>query len=609
MCGIVGAIGQRQAAPILIAALKRLEYRGYDSAGIAVLDSTHQVQRLRTVGKVHELEKALAKQPLPGQIGIAHTRWATHGVPCEKNAHPHVSGDVALVHNGIIENHEILRKELMATGYTFESQTDTEIVAHLLHQQLKTHPRFIDAINATIQLMEGAFAIAFMYGKEPNQLIAVRRGSPLVIGIGIGETFIASDHLSLQPFTHQFMFLEEGDIAAISYERIEIFNANKERVARKRHEIQAQQDVIDRGKYRHYMQKEIFEQPEAVQTTLEGRLGNTKILEACFGHNAEKIFDHVKQVQIVACGTSYHAAMVGRYWLEALAGIPCQVEIASEMRYRHQSLQPNTLFVGISQSGETADTLAALRAAQGKGYLATLAICNVPQSSIVREADLALMTRAGIEIGVASTKAFSTQLVALLLLTSVLGRRHQLSETQEAALVEALRTLPAQLEKTLQLDPVIQRLAGYFAEKEHALFLGRGIQYPIALEGALKMKEISYIHAEGYPAGELKHGPLALVDKNMPVIAVAPQDELLEKLQSNLAEVRARGGQLFVFADENIAFEKEASTHFIRVPTVDPIVAPIIYTVPLQLLAYHVGILKGTDVDQPRNLAKSVTVE
>jgi glutamine---fructose-6-phosphate transaminase (isomerizing) len=609
MCGIVGAIGQRQAAPILIAALKRLEYRGYDSAGIAVLDATHQVQRLRTLGKVHELEKALAEQPLPGQIGIAHTRWATHGVPCEKNAHPHVSGEVALVHNGIIENHQTLRKNLVSAGYIFESQTDTEIIAHLLHQQLKVHPNFMDAVNTTIQLLEGAFSIVFMYGKAPDQLIAVRRASPLIIGIGIGENLIASDHLSLQPFTQQFIFLEEGDIARIGYENIEIFNEKMEQVERKIHQIDGQQDLIDRGKYRHYMQKEIFEQPEAIQATLEGRLGNTKILEGCFGHQAAKIFEQVKQVQIVACGTSYHAAMVGRYWLEGLAGIPCQVEIASEMRYRHQAIQPNTLFVGISQSGETADTLAALRSAKAKGYLATLAICNVPQSSVVRETDLALMTRAGIEIGVASTKAFTTQLVALLLLTGVLGQHHQLSNSQEEMLVTALRALPTQIEKALQLDSAIQYLAGYFADKEHALFLGRGIEYPIALEGALKMKEISYIHAEGYPAGELKHGPLALVDKNMPVIAVAPHDELLEKLQSNLAEVRARGGELFVFADENIVFEKDPSTHFIPVPTVDTIVAPIIYTIPLQLLAYHVAILKGTDVDQPRNLAKSVTVE
>lgn len=609
MCGIVGVIGQRQVAPLLIAALKRLEYRGYDSAGMAVLDSAHHIQRLRTVGKVHELETALTQHPLPGQIGIAHTRWATHGVPSEKNAHPHLSGSVALVHNGIIENHQLLRKKLTDAGYQFESETDTEIVAHLLHQQLKTHPDFLEAVKITVKMLEGAYAIVFMYEKDPHRLIAVRRGSPLTIGIGIGEHFIASDYLSLQPFTEQFIFLEEGDIAFVNDKHFEIFNEHGEQVERKLQRIEGHQDIIDRGKYRHYMQKEIFEQPQAIQATLEGRLGNTHVLEACFGPHAGKLFDQVKQVQIVACGTSYHAAMVGRYWLEGLAGIPCQVEIASEMRYRHQTVQPDTLFVGISQSGETADTLAALRSAHEKGYLATLAICNVAQSSIIRESDLILMTRAGIEIGVASTKAFTTQLVALLLLTAVLGRRHQLSKKMEEKLVQLLRGLSTHLESALALDATIQRLASFFAHKEHALFLGRGIEYPIALEGALKMKEISYIHAEGYPAGELKHGPLALVDKNMPVIAVAPHDELLEKLESNLSEVSARGGELFVFADEKVVLKKENHTHFIPVPNVDPIIAPIVYAIPLQLLAYHVAILKGTDVDQPRNLAKSVTVE
>lgn len=609
MCGIVGVIGQRQVAPLLIAALKRLEYRGYDSAGIAVLDSTHHLQRLRTVGKVHELETALSNHPLSGQIGIAHTRWATHGIPSEKNAHPHCSGGVALVHNGIIENHQLLRKKLTDAGYQFESETDTEIVAHLLHQQLKTHSDFLEAVKATIKMLEGAYAIVFMYENDPRRLIAVRRGSPLAIGIGIGEHFIASDYLSLQSFTDQFIFLEEGDIAFVNDKHFEILDKNGKQIERKIQTIEGHQDIIDRGKYRHYMQKEIFEQPDAVQSTLEGRLGNTQVLEACFGPHAGKIFDQVQQVQIVACGTSYHAAMVGRYWFEGLAGIPCQVEIASEMRYRHQTLQPNTLFIGISQSGETADTLAALRAAHQKGYLATLAICNVAQSSIVREADLILMTRAGIEIGVASTKAFTTQLVALLLLTAVLGRRHQLSSKAEKKLVQILRGLAMHLESALALDATIRDLASLFAHKEHALFLGRGIEYPIALEGALKMKEISYIHAEGYPAGELKHGPLALVDKNMPVIAVAPQDELLEKLESNLSEVSARGGELFVFADEKIVLEKKTHTHFIPVPSVDPIIAPIVYAIPLQLLAYHVAILKGTDVDQPRNLAKSVTVE
>ncbi len=609
MCGIVGAISEREVAKILVEALKRLEYRGYDSAGIAILDAHHQIQRLRTVGKVHELEEAMHHQNLSGQVGIAHTRWATHGKPSENNAHPHMSGEIALVHNGIIENHQALRKKLAAAGYQFQSETDTETVAHLLHQHLNQGQHFLEAVKMTIQELEGAFAIVFMNSKEADRLIAVRRGSPLTIGVGMGEHFIASDHISLLPFTQKFIFLEEGDVAEITRKHIHIFNDKDEAVERKVHQLSTQQDAIDRGTYRHYMQKEIFEQPLAIKDTLEGRLGSTKILEECFGPNAAEIFNQVQQVQIVACGTSYHAGMVGRYWLEGLAGISCQVEIASEIRYRHQVVQPNTLLVGISQSGETADTLAAFRVAKSKGYLATMAICNVPQSSLVREADLVFMTRAGIEIGVASTKAFTTQLTALLLLTAVLGRRHYLTEAQEVNLVELLKALVKQLNRVLLLDPMIRDLAARFADKEHALFLGRGIQYPIALEGALKLKEISYIHAEGYPAGELKHGPLALVDKNMPVIAVAPHDELLEKLKSNLSEVRARGGELFVFADEATSIENEPGTHFIPMPTVDPITAPLIYTIPLQLLAYHVAILKGTDVDQPRNLAKSVTVE
>lgn len=611
MCGIVGAISQRDVAQILIEALKRLEYRGYDSAGIAIIDANQQVNRLRTVGKVHELEIIMQNQPLTGQIGIAHTRWATHGKPSEANAHPHMSGDIAIVHNGIIENYQALKNELIAKGYTFVSETDTEAVAHLLHHVLQSGQTLLQSTQTILRKIEGAFGIAFIHSKKPNQLIAVRRGSPLVVGIGIGEHFIASDHVSLQPFTQRFIFLEEGDIAQITQENIEIYNGSGERVERKIHQLLGQQDAIDRGKYRHFMQKEIFEQPMAIQDTLEGRLGQTKVLEACFGPKAEAIFNQVKHVQIVACGTSYHAGMVARYWLEGLAGIPCQVEIASEIRYRQQVVQPNTLLVSISQSGETADTLAAFRTAKKQGYLATLTICNVPQSALVREADLTLMTRAGIEIGVASTKAFTTQLAALLLLTAVLGRHHHLTPVKEAHLVTLLNNLAKQMDSVLALDPLIQSLAMRFADKEHALFLGRGAQYPIALEGALKLKEISYIHAEGYPAGELKHGPLALVDKNMPVIAVAPHDELLEKLKSNLAEVRARGGELFVFADQNAlaGIGNEPNTHFIPMPTVDPTTAPLIYTLPLQLLAYHVAILKGTDVDQPRNLAKSVTVE
>lgn len=608
MCGIVGAISKHNVSNILIEALKRLEYRGYDSAGIALINHDQKTERLRAVGKVQALEKALRQHNLTGQIGIAHTRWATHGKPSETNAHPHMSGSIAIVHNGIIENYQALRQQLLTDGYKFQSETDTEVAAHLLHHHLKKHKNLLSAIQATVKLLEGAYAIVFMSSDAPDELIAVRRGSPLILGLGTDENFIASDHISLQPFTQQFIFLEEGDIAQVTRESVQIFAENGKKVERKIHELASQQDVIDRGEYRHYMQKEIFEQPTAVNNTLEGRLGKNRILEASFGPEANEIFEQTQQIHIVACGTSYHAAMVGRYWLESLAGIPCQVEIASEMRYRQQAIQPNTLFIGISQSGETADTLAAIHAAKDKGYFATLAICNIPQSSLVRAADLNLMTRAGIEIGVASTKAFTTQLIALLLLTGILGRRHSNSE-QETKIVNLLRNVSHQMNEVLALDSQIKNLAKYFADKKHALFLGRGIEYPIALEGALKMKEISYIHAEGYPAGELKHGPLALVDKNMPVIAVAPHDALLEKLQSNLSEVAARGGELFIVADQDIAYEQKPGTHFLAMPSVDPIIAPIIYTLPLQLLAYHVAILKGTDVDQPRNLAKSVTVE
>jgi glucosamine--fructose-6-phosphate aminotransferase (isomerizing) len=610
MCGIVGAIGKKDAVSFLMAALQRLEYRGYDSAGIAVLDADHVIQRLRRVGKVHELQEALKQHPLSGQVGIAHTRWATHGKPSELNAHPHTSGkDVAIVHNGIIENYQSLRTSLEAAGYTFTSETDTEAVAHLLHQNLTRYDNFFEAAMALMKTLEGSFAIVLMYSGDPSALIALRCGSPLVIGIGDKEHFIASDTLSLLPVTQEFIFLEEGDIAYITRDKIEIHNEQNGVVKRQSQHLTFKSTAIDRGNYRHYMEKEIFEQPLVIENTLEGRLGKSKILEESFGPQATQIFDQVQHVQVVACGTSYHAGLVSRYWLEGLAGIPCQVEVASEMRYRQQVVQPNTLFVAVSQSGETADTLAALRIAKEKGYLATLAICNVPESSLTREADLNFMTRAGVEIGVASTKAFTTQLVSLLLLTGVLGRRHQMTSAQEERVVVLLKGLIRQLEHALKLDPLIQQFAKHFANKQNALFLGRGIQYPIALEGALKLKEISYIHAEGYPSGELKHGPLALVDKNMPVVAVAPQDALLEKLQSNLEEVHARGGELFVFADENISLKQETNTHFILMPSADPIIAPLIYTIPLQLLAYHVAALKGTDVDQPRNLAKSVTVE
>lgn len=610
MCGIVGAVAQRDVAPILLEGLKRLEYRGYDSAGIAVISAESQLQRYRTLGKVRELEEVLLANPLFGYTGIAHTRWATHGKPSESNAHPHMSGnEIALVHNGIIENHEILRKRLLEAGYSFSSETDSELVAHLLHQRLKDGHDFLNAVRDIASELEGAFAIGFMNRNEPGRLVALRRGSPLVVGVGIGEHFIASDHLALLPVTQRFIYLEEGDIADVRRDSVHVYDAHGDRMERPIHVSELNYDMADKGKYRHYMQKEIFEQPNAVTSTLEGRLGRQRVLDEMFGEQARHLFEKIHRVQIVACGTSYHAGLVARYWLESLAGIPCNVEVASEIRYRQAVVDPNTLFVTLSQSGETADTLGALRAAKQLGYAGTLAICNVPESSLVRESDLVLMTRAGPEIGVASTKAFTTQLTALLLLTIVLGRRHQLNAKQEAELVAHLEGLPNKLEQALQLDTSIKQLAKLFSDKRSALFVGRGMQFPVALEGALKLKEISYIHAEAYPAGELKHGPLALVDDEMPVIALASHDELLDKLKSNLQEIRARGGELIVFAGEETGIESESGMRVITVPSVTSVLAPIVYTIPLQLLAYHVAVLKGTDVDQPRNLAKSVTVE
>lgn len=610
MCGIVGAAARREVADILIEGLKRLEYRGYDSAGLAVINADDSIGCVKRLGKVAVLADSVHEKQLHGVTGIAHTRWATHGKPSEENAHPHVSNDeIALVHNGIIENHEILRAELQAKGYEFTSQTDTEVIVHLVHSKMREGLGLRDAVLATVPKLEGAFGLAVLCKSEPHRIVAARSGSPLVIGLGIGENFLASDQLALRQVTDRFVYLEEGDFAEITPDNFSILNASGVPVERSYVRITENAEAAEKGAYRHYMLKEIFEQEKVIQATLTGRISDNAVLEAAFGAGASEIFDRTQHVQIIACGTSYHAGMVARYWLEALAGVSCSIEVASEFRYRKSVKRPGTLLVTISQSGETADTLAALRNAKAAGFEASLAIVNAPESSLVRESDLVLMTQAGPEIGVASTKAFTTQLTALLLLTIVLGRRQGLSKEREAELVQDLHKLPALVGLTLKLDRTIERIAEQFAEKNHALFLGRGVQYPVAMEGALKLKEISYIHAEAYPAGELKHGPLALVDSDMPVIAVAPNDELHEKLKSNLEEVHARGGQLFVFADAGSGFSRENDEVLIDVPSVSDVLAPIIYTIPLQLLSYHVAVLKGTDVDQPRNLAKSVTVE
>ncbi|QXI47879.1 glutamine--fructose-6-phosphate transaminase (isomerizing) [Pseudomonas anuradhapurensis] len=611
MCGIVGAVAERNITAILIEGLKRLEYRGYDSAGLAVLTQNGELQRRRRIGKVSELEAAVAAEPLSGQLGIAHTRWATHGAPTEGNAHPHFSSDtVAVVHNGIIENHEELREELKGLGYVFSSQTDTEVIVHLIHHTLKLVPDLTDALKAAVKRLHGAYGLALVSANQPDRLVAARSGSPLVIGLGLGENFLASDQLALRQVTDRFMYLEEGDIAEIRRDQVSIWDQAGHKVQRETVQYHEGAEAADKGTYRHFMLKEIHEQPSVVQRTLEGRLGKDHVMVQAFGPQAAELFAKVRNVQIVACGTSYHAGMVARYWLEELAGIPCQVEVASEFRYRKVVVQADTLFVSISQSGETADTLAALRNAKELGFLGSLAICNVGISSLVRESDLTLLTLAGPEIGVASTKAFTTQLVSLMLLTLALGQvRGTLQAGVEAELVEELRRLPARLGEALAMDAIVEKTAELFADKHHTLFLGRGAQYPVAMEGALKLKEISYIHAEAYPAGELKHGPLALVDNDMPVVTVAPNNELLEKLKSNLQEVRARGGELVVFADEQAGMSNGEGTHVIKVPHIIDALAPILYTIPLQLLSYYVAVLKGTDVDQPRNLAKSVTVE
>ncbi|WP_335945002.1 glutamine--fructose-6-phosphate transaminase (isomerizing) [Pseudomonas sp. G166] len=610
MCGIVGAVAERNITAILLEGLKRLEYRGYDSAGVAVFTNDEKLERMRRPGKVSELEQALDAEPLIGRLGVAHTRWATHGAPCERNAHPHFSGDLAVVHNGIIENHEALREQLKALGYVFTSDTDTEVIAHLLSHKLKELVDLTVALKATVKELHGAYGLAVVSAKQPDRLVAARSGSPLVIGLGLGENFLASDQLALRQVTDRFMYLEEGDIAEIRRDSVQIWDISGKAVERETVQYRDGAEAADKGEFRHFMLKEIHEQPAVVQRTLEGRMSQSQVLVQAFGPQAPELFAKVRNVQIVACGTSYHAGMVARYWLEELAGIPCQVEVASEFRYRKVVVQPDTLFVTISQSGETADTLAALRNAKELGYLASLAICNVGISSLVRESDLTLLTQAGREIGVASTKAFTTQLVGLLLLTLSLGQvRGTLGKGVEATLVEELRRLPARLGEALAMDSTVEKIAELFAEKNHTLFLGRGAQFPVAMEGALKLKEISYIHAEAYPAGELKHGPLALVDNDMPVVTVAPNNELLEKLKSNLQEVRARGGQLIVFADEKAGMTNGEGTHVVHMPHIHDILSPILYTIPLQLLSYYVAVLKGTDVDQPRNLAKSVTVE
>ncbi|MDF1624425.1 MAG: glutamine--fructose-6-phosphate transaminase (isomerizing) [Pseudohongiella nitratireducens] len=611
MCGIVGAVAQRNVTGILVEGLKRLEYRGYDSAGVAVLETENDhLKCLKSVGKVNQLAEKVAQNDIDGQTGIAHTRWATHGVPSEDNAHPHVSGDrFALVHNGIIENYSALRKSLQQDGYQFISETDTEVVVHLIHKLCtKNGLSLLEAVKTMVKDLHGAYGLCVIDKEQPDRLIVARSGSPLVIGVGIGENFVASDPLALGQVTDQYIYLEEGDIAEVTKDNIDIF-ANGEIVNREVTRIRGEIDDVTKGDYGHFMLKEIYEQSRVIQNTLNGRISAEHVLEESFGVKAKAIFDQITSVQIVACGTSHHAGLITKYWLESIAGIPCHVDIASDYRYRRIIVQPGTLFVTISQSGETADTLAALRYANELSYVASMAICNVATSSLVRESDFSLLTMAGREIGVASTKAFTTQLVALLLMTLVLGRRHGLTEEKESGYVHDLHKLPALVTDVLKQDTAIQQLSIQFADKHHALFLGRGPQYPVAKEGALKLKEISYIHAEAYPAGELKHGPLALVDDRMPVVAVAPNDELLGKLKGNLAEVSARGGKLFVFADESAGFDDEEEYQLIKLPAVPEVLAPILYTIPLQLLSYHVAILKGTDVDHPRNLAKSVTVE
>jgi glucosamine--fructose-6-phosphate aminotransferase (isomerizing) len=611
MCGIVGVVAERNAVPILMEGLRRLEYRGYDSAGLAVLTPGHALGRLRTVGKVKMLQDALDAAPLDGPVGIAHTRWATHGVPTTRNAHPHISRDgIAIVHNGIIENHEALRAGLLDLGYSFDSETDTEVIAHRIHHHMSGAVDLYEAVRHTVQELHGAYALAVISQDDPECVVLAREGCPVVIGLGIEENFVASDVAALLPVTRRFMFLEEGDVAEVRRKSIKIVDKSGAVVQRRVRESELSSDAVERGQYRHFMLKEIHEQPRAIAETLEERVAGARLLDAAFGPAAHEVFKRVKAVHIAACGTSYHAGVVASYFIEQVCRLPARVEIASEYRYRDPVVMPDTLFVTLSQSGETADTLAALRNAKQAGYLSTLTICNVAESSMVRESELVLLTRAGPEIGVASTKAFTTQLTALGMLVVALAKHLVLDAEHERALVVQLLQLPGLVEKTLQLDDSIRVLAEVFADKRHALFLGRGPLHAIAMEGALKLKEISYIHAEAYAAAELKHGPLALVDEDMPVVAVAPNNALLEKLKSNLQEVRARGGKLFVFADPATGMQSSEGVTVIRMPVgASALQAPTLFAIPMQLLAYHVAVLKGTDVDQPRNLAKSLTVE
>ncbi|CAH6833778.1 L-glutamine--D-fructose-6-phosphate aminotransferase [Vibrio chagasii] len=610
MCGIVGAVAQRDVAEILVEGLRRLEYRGYDSAGVAVVDTESNLTRVRRLGKVQELADAVEEQQVIGGTGIAHTRWATHGEPSEANAHPHMSGDIAVVHNGIIENHEALRVMLQERGYVFSSQTDTEVIAHLVEWELRTSASLVEALQKTAKQLDGAYGTVVVDRKDPSRIVVARSGSPIVIGFGVGENFLASDQLALLSVTRRFMYLEEGDVAEVTRRDVTVFDVAGERVEREIVESNAEHDAGDKGKYRHFMQKEIFEQPTALINTMEGRISDTSVITNAIGVKAEEILSEVEHVQIIACGTSYNSGMAARYWFESLAGVSCDVEIASEFRYRDFVVRPNSLLVTLSQSGETADTLAALRLAKEKGYMSAMTICNVAGSSLVRESDFAFMTRAGTEIGVASTKAFTTQLAAMLMMVTSIGRlQGRINEEKEAEIVQALHQLPTDIEKALAFDKEIEALATDFADKHHTLFLGRGEYYPIAMEASLKLKEISYIHAEAYAAGELKHGPLALIDADMPVVVIAPSNDLLEKLKSNVEEVRARGGLLYVFADQDAGFESDENMKIIKMPHVSEVTAPIYYTVPMQLLSYHVALIKGTDVDQPRNLAKAVTVE
>ena len=610
MCGIVGAVAQRDVSPVLLEGLKRLEYRGYDSAGIAVIDPDGQLRRLRIEGKVRQLRDRHEAAPLRGGAGIAHTRWATHGRPSVNNAHPHICrGEIALVHNGIIENHAALRERQRAAGFKFESETDTEAVVNAVYQAYQDEPDLLGAVLKTLTRLQGAYALGVISRREPGRLIAARKGSPLVIGVGIGEYFIASDVFALLPVTQRFIFLEDGDVADIRRDRLTLYDRRGALVERPVTVSELNAEVADKAGYRHYMLKEIFSQPDAIAESLEGRIGNGRVNLNAFGQGAEAILGKVKAVRIVACGTSFYAGLIAAHWLEELAGIPCQVEIASEFRYRESVLLDDTLFVAISQSGETADTLAALQKANRSACLSTLAICNVAESSLTRAAELIFLTRAGPEIGVASTKAFTTQLAGLFLLVVALARCNGLAADRERELTRQLESLPGRINQVLQYKDAIQAMAGAFSDKHHALFLGRGSFLPVAMEGALKLKEISYIHAEAYAAGELKHGPLALVDDDMPVIAVAPNNHLLEKLKSNLEEVQARGGQFYIFADNSSAVEDSDNVHVLKINPVYDYMAPIIHTVPLQLLAYYVAVIKGADIDQPRNLAKSVTVE